>query len=204
MDFIEEVLCVSSRSNKRDLFSSVLALIFFFSFNIFSIIFFSSSEYFIFIFFLGIVISPIIGFILGFKLFRIFFRENKTVKFKNSKLYKKLKKSGDLLLFVNDINKEINLPNTIKYSSNFMGVGLLVTNSWFVYIDALYPFTVKTDDILKISEEISMRDSTSFLCLELKNKKYLRLEKLCYDDIETEIKEKYPNIEIGVGIIEEE
>lgn len=195
---------MSSRSNKSDLFSSVLALIFFFSFNIFSIIFFNSSKYFIFIFFLGIVTSPIIGYILGFKLFRIIFKRNKNVNFQNSKLYIKLKKSGDLLLFVNDINKEINLPNTIKYSSDFMGVGLLVTSSWFVYIDALYPLVVKTKDILKISEEISTRDSTSFLLLELKNNKCLRLKKLCYDDIETEIKKKYPNIEIGIGIIEEE
>ena len=41
------------------------------------------------------------------------------------------------------------------------------------------------------------------MCLELKDKKYIRINNLSYNEIEREIKIKYPNIEIGSGIINE-
>ena len=41
------------------------------------------------------------------------------------------------------------------------------------------------------------------MCLELKDNKYIRIDHLSCDDIEKEIKIKYPDIEIGTGIINE-
>ena len=103
--------------------------------------------------------------------------------------------------FIDTINKEINNESTIKYYDE-NGHGLLITETWFVFIDSLYPKFVRTSEILKISDEISNK-SKQFMCLELKNNKYIRIDHLSCDEIEREIKIKYPNIEIGRGIIEE-
>lgn len=198
MDFIEDVLNMSFNSKRKDSFSSFMALIFFFAFGILSFILFNSSKHYILIFCIGLFIAPLIGFLLGCKISSIIFKKYRKIKFQNSKLYKKIKESGELLLFVGTIDEEMKLESAIKYSCDFMGVGLIVTKTWFVYIDISQPFVVKTEDILKISEE------TSALCLELKNNKCLRMNGMSYDDIESEIKVKYPNIMIGIGIIDEE
>ena len=44
--------------------------------------------------------------------------------------------------FIDTINKEINNENTIKYYDE-NGHGLLITETWFVFIDSLYPKFVK-------------------------------------------------------------
>ena len=144
---------------------------------------------------------PIIGYILGMKLGKIIFKPKKA-EFSKTKLYKELKKSGFLNKFIDTINEEINKENTIKYYCEIMGYGILITETWFVFIHEVYPKFVKTSEIVKISDEISYK-SKHFMCLELKDNKYIRINHASVENIEKEIKTKYPNIEIGIGIIEE-
>lgn len=203
MSFIEEILNKSVKSKKSDNFSSFLALLFFSITNFIGVAFFYNSNFLVLLFFLGCVISPLIGFIVGNKLSKILFKNEKVI-FEKSKLYKELQKNGYLKEFINSIDEEIELKNTIKYSDDFLGVSLLVTKTWFVYISVYRTIVVKTDDILKISEELSIKDSTHYLCLQLKSSKCLRMKSLCYEEIEMEIKNKFPNIMIGRGIIVEE
>lgn len=165
------------------------------------IIFFNGSKLLGLMLFLGAFLIPTIGFLLGTRLGKILFNLKK-VKFNKTKLYKKLKKKGDLNEFIDTINKEINNVSTIKYYDE-NGHGLLITETWFVFIDSLYPKYVKTREIVKISDELDVNRSRFFMCLELKNNKYIRIDHLSCDEIEKEIKIKYPNIEIGTGIIEE-
>jgi len=42
------------------------------------------------------------------------------------------------------------------------------------------------------------------MCLQLKNNEFIRMDHFSYAKIEKEVKTKYPNIEIGCGIIDEE
>ena len=126
----------------------------------------------------------------------------KKVEINKTKLYKKLEKAGCLNQFIDKINKEINKENTIKYYDDISDYGLLITETWFVFIDALYPKFVQTSEILKISDEMSDK-LKPFMCLELKNNTYIRIGYVSCDDIEKEVNIKYPNIEIGTEIIEE-
>ena len=163
--------------------------------------FFNGSKLFSLMMFLGVFLLPTIGYILGTKLGNILFKPKK-VEFNKTKLYKKLKKTGYLNEFIGKINKEISKENTIKYYDEICGHGLLITETWFVFIDSLYPKFVKTSEIVKISDEID-NESRTFMCLELKNSKCIRIETSSCDEIEKEIKINYPNIEIGNGLIEE-
>ena len=54
-----------------------------------------------------------------------------------------------------------------------------------------------------LNYERSVFDSKDFICLELRNTTYVRIDRLAYDEIEEEIKNKYPYISIGKGIINE-
>lgn len=202
MDFIEEVLVMSKISGKCDVFSTFLAALFFFGVGILLFIFFNSSSIMIPMFIIGCIFAPIIGYTLGMKISRIIFKKIQRVDFEKSKLYKILKKQGDLSSFTSTINDEINSENAIKYSDKFFGVGLIVTKTWFVYIEKTYPIVIKTNDIVKISEEVA-NSAKTFLAIELKDKTFLRIDEIDYSDIELEIRNKYPNIEIGVEIIDE-
>lgn len=202
MDFIEEVLTVSSQDSKRMTFSTIFAIISFymlgFAFMLISISGYSFSELWLFI----IPISTILAFLIGMKISKKLFKKSVKIKFENSKLYKKLKKNGDLDNFLATIDYEIRLENAIKYSSDITSNGLLMTESWFAFIDIKYPQVVKTNEIVKISEEFSTSKGKHFICLELRNNTYVTIERLAYDEIEEEIKNKYPYIAIGKGIIE--
>ena len=100
------------------------------------------------------------------------------------------------------INNEIDDTNTIKHYFEVYGCGLLITETWFVFIDNKYPKFVKTNEIVKISEEIYVSSSKHkrYVCLELKNDKYIKLFLRECSEVADEIKTKYPNIEIGSGI----
>lgn len=200
MEYIEEVLAKCKKDDKSTVVGTILAGVFFFGTFPIVIIFFNGSKLLGLMLFLGAFLMPTIGFLLGTRLGKILFNLKK-VKFNKTNLYKKLAKKGYLNEFIDKINKEINNESTIKYYDE-NGHGLLITETWFVFIDSLYPKFVKTSEIVKISDEIS-NNSKQFMCLELKNNKYIRIDHLSCDEIEREIKIKYPNIEIGTGIIEE-
>jgi len=203
MDFIEEVLSKSYKSNKVGCLSSILALIFFYIFGVINFILFRDSGYVMIpMMLIGTIIPPILGYTLGEKLGKKLFKKRK-ISFESTKLYKKLEKNGYLDEFIETINEEIKSENAIKYSCDIMGVGLLVTKTWFVYITKVDPIIEKTEDIIKVSEELQESDFRHFLCVELKDKSYLRMDELELSDIEDEMKNKYPNIMIGYGIIEE-
>jgi len=201
MEYIEEVLAKCKKDDKSTVVGTILAGVFFFMMFPIVIIFFNGSKLLGLMFFLGVFLMPTIGFLLGTRLGKILFNIKK-VKFNKTKLYKKLEKKGYLNDFIDTINKEINNENTIKYYDE-NGHGLLITETWFVFIDSLYPKFVKTSEIVKISDELDANNYKRFMCLELKNNKYIRIDHLSCDEIEKEIKIKYPNIEIGTGIIEE-
>jgi len=201
MEYIEEVLAKCKKDDKSTVIGTILAGVFFFGTFLIVIIFFNGSKLLGLMLFLGVFLMPTIGFLLGTRLGKILFNIKK-VKFNKTKLYKKLEKKGYLNDFIDTINKEINNENTIKYYDE-NGHGLLITETWFVFIDSLYPKFVKTSEIVKISDELDANNYKRFMCLELKNNKYIRIDHLSCDEIEKEIKIKYPNIEIGTGIIEE-
>jgi len=201
MEYIEEVLTKCQKNDKSDVVGTIFGGIFFFSTFPIVIIFFNGSKLLRLMLFLGCFLMSTIGFILGMKLGKILFKPKK-VDFNKTKLYRKLEKMGCLNEFIDKINKEINKENTIKYYDEIRGYGLLITETWFVFIDTLYPKFVKTSEIVKISDELSNK-STHFMCLELKNNTYIRIDLASCDDIEKEVKIKYSNIEIDTGIIEE-
>lgn len=201
MEYIEEVLAKCKKDNKSDIVSSLLALVFFFSMCFVITILFNGSKLLGLMLFIGSITFPATGYILGKKLTKKILKSKK-VKFNRTKLYSKLEKKGLLSEFIDKINKEIDKENTIKYYDEISGDGLLITETWFVFIDFKYPKFIKTSEIVKISDEMDNK-GRSFMCLELKNNKYRRIDCLMCDNIEKEIKAKYPNIEIGAEIIEE-
>ncbi|MDD5864886.1 MAG: hypothetical protein PUD07_00120 [bacterium] len=147
MEYIEEVLAKCKKDDKSTVVGTILAGVFFFGMFPIVIIFFNGSKLLGLMLFLGAFFMPIIGFLLGTKLGKILFNLKK-VKFNKTKLYKKLAKKGYLNDFIDTINKEINNENTIKYYDE-NGHGLLITETWFVFIDSLYPKFVKTSEKLK-------------------------------------------------------
>ena len=152
--------------------------------------------------FIGIFLIPAIGLLFGMKLRTKIFNL-KEVKFNKTKLYKKLKKAGHLNEFIDTINKEINDANTIKYYDELCGYGVLITKTWFVFIDILNPKFVRTNDIIEISDEIS-DESKLFVSLKLKNDEYIRIDHFFVDEIGKEIKNKYPSIKIDLKEMEKE
>lgn len=201
MEYIDDVLAKCKKDEKSIVVGAILAGICFFAMFPIVIIFFNGKKMFGLMLFLGIFLMPAVGFILGWRLGKILFSIKK-VKFNKTKLYKKLEKKGYLNEFIATINKEINDESTIKYYDE-CGQGLLITKTWFVFINLSYPEFVKTSEIIKISDELDVNKSRFFMCLELENNKYIKIKYLSCDEIEEEVKIKYPNIEIGTGIIEE-
>lgn len=197
MDFIQEVLSLSSKEKKVDWFSSFMIYLFIGIF-IWFVINYISPTWFIIVLFLGVGIVATLGCIIGMELGRVLFKGD-PVDFETSKLYKLLKKKGYLQEFMNTINDEIESENTIKYISEISGCGLLVTETWFVFIDKRYPQVAKTTEVVKISEEIEnvlvlLKDKN---CLVLRNS-------FGYEEIEEQFKYKYPDIIVGMHIIDEE
>ena len=197
MEYIEEILGKCKRDDKIAFIASIMAIIFFFSIEPIIIIYFSDLEYILLILFLGIIVMPIIGYMFGMKLGNMLTKDTR-VSFNKTKLYKKIQKKGCLDEFINAINKEFNKKSAIKYFNDISGVGIFITETWFVFMSARNPKFVKTSQIVKISEEFSLEKSRYFLCLSLKDNTYISINGVRLVDIEKEIKAKYPNIEIGV------
>lgn len=191
MDFIEEVLTKSEKEHKVLLLATILAIICFYLVIPLAVFVFIKSKILPFIFMLAGILIPIVGFLLGMKIGNKIF-SLKRIDFTKSKLYKKLEKEGIVEQFITDINKEYNKKTTIKYCDEFSNVGLLVTETWFVFIDAKEPKYVKTKEVVKITDAIY--NSKIFMYVELKNNKSLRINKLSCNDIKKEIMAKYPNI----------
>lgn len=194
MEYIEEVLTKSKRNNKADIVGSLVAGILFFIMFPSIIVFFKNSKFLGLMLIIGVFLIPGIGFLFGMKLGTKIFNLKK-VKFNKTKLYKKLEKAGYLNEFIDTINKEINDINTIKYYDEFCGSGVLITKTWFVFINILYPEFVRTNDIIEMSDEISDK-SKKFMSLKLKNDEYIRIDHFSVDEIGKEIKKKYPSIKI--------
>lgn len=201
MEYIEEVLAKCKKDDKSTVVGTILAGVFFYGTALMIIIFFNGTKLVFLMFPLGTFLMTPIGFLLGMRLGEVLIKLKK-VNFKKTKFYKELEKKGCLNEFIDTINKEINNESTIKYYDE-SGDGLLITETWFVFITSSYPIFVKTSEIVKISDELDANNSKSFMCLELKNNKYIRIDHFSVNGIEKEIKIKYPNIEIGTGIIEE-
>ena len=191
MEFIEEVLTKSEKEHKVLLLATILAIICFYLAIPLTVFVFIKSKILPFIFMLAGILIPVVGFLLGMKIGNKIF-SLKRIDFTKSKLYKKLEKEGIVEQFITDINKEYNKKTTIKYCDEFSNVGLLVTETWFVFIDAKEPKYVKTKEVVKITDEIY--NSKIFMYVELKNNKSLRINKLSCNDIKKEIMAKYPNI----------
>ena len=195
MEFIEEVLTKSEKEHKVLLLATILAIICFYLAIPIAVFVFIKSKILPFIFMLAGILIPVVGFLLGMKIGNKIF-SLKRIDFTKSKLYKKLEKEGIVEQFITDINKEYNKKTTIKYCDKFSNVGLLVTETWFVFIDAKEPKYVKTNEIIKISDKIY--NSKIFMYVELKNNKSLRINQLSCNDIKKEIMAKYPNIKTDI------
>lgn len=195
MEFIEEVLTKSEKEHKVLLLATILAIICFYLAIPLAVFVFIKSKILPFIFMLAGILIPVAGFLLGMKIGNKIF-SLKRIDFTKSKLYKKLEKEGIVEQFITDINKEYNKKTTIKYCDKFSNVGLLVTETWFVFIDAKEPKYVKTKEVVKITDEIY--NSKIFMYVELKNNKSLRINKLSCNDIKKEIMAKYPNIKTEI------
>lgn len=195
MEFIEEVLTKSEKEHKVLLLATILAIICFYLAIPLTVFVFIKSKILPFIFMLAGILIPVVGFLLGMKIGNKIF-SLKRIDFTKSKLYKKLEKEGIVEQFITDINKEYNKKTTIKYCDEFSNVGLLVTETWFVFIDAKEPKYVKTKEVVKITDEIY--NSKIFMYVELKNNKSLRINKLSCNDIKKEIMVKYPNIKTDI------
>ena len=195
MEFIEEVLTKSEKEHKVLLLATILAIICFYLAIPIAVFVFIKSKILPFIFMLAGILIPVASFLLGMKIGNKIF-SLKRIDFTKSKLYKKLEKEGIVEQFITDINKEYNKKTTIKYCDKFSNVGLLVTETWFVFIDAKEPKYVKTNEIIKISDKIY--NSKIFMYVELKNNKSLRINKLSCSDIKKEIMAKYPNIKTDI------
>ena len=195
MDFIEEVLTKSEKEHKVLLLATILAIICFYLAIPIAVFVFIKSKILPFIFMLAGILIPVVGFLLGMKIGNKIF-SLKRIDFTKSKLYKKLEKEGIVEQFITDINKEYNKKTTIKYCDKFSNVGLLVTETWFVFIDAKEPKYVKTKEVVKITDAIY--NSKIFMYVELKNNKSLRINKLSCNDIKKEIMAKYPNIKTDI------
>ena len=195
MEFIEEVLTKSEKEHKVLLLATILAIICFYLAIPLTVFVFIKSKILPFIFMLAGILIPVVGFLLGMKIGNKIF-SLKRIDFTKSKLYKKLEKEGIVEQFITDINKEYNKKTTIKYCDKFSNVGLLVTETWFVFIDAKEPKYVKTKEVVKITDEIY--NSKIFMYVELKNNKTLRINQLSCNDIKKEIMVKYPNIKTDI------
>ena len=93
MEYIEEVLTKCKKDDKSTVVGTILAGVFFFGTFPIVIIFFNGSKLLGLMLFLGALLMPTIGFLLGTRLGKILFNLKK-VKFNKTKLYKKLEKKG--------------------------------------------------------------------------------------------------------------
>lgn len=122
-------------------------------------------------------------------------RYNNEFDFNRTKMYKELVKKGYLAEFINTIDSEINSEKTIKYYNDIYETGLLITETWFVFISSMNPKIRKTSEIYKITESID--NFSKILCsIQFKDNSYFNTKYIEFDEIKRKIKEKYPSIYI--------
>ena len=193
MEFIEEVLSNNEKEHKTGLLATIMAIISFYLVIPIVMFGFIKVKFITLIFLVASILVPVIGFLLGMKIGNKIF-VLKRIEFSKTKLYKKLEKDGIVEQFRNDINKEYNKKTTIKYFDKYSNVGLLVTETWFVFIDAKEPKYVKTNEIVKITDKIV--SNRTFMHVELANGRALTIRPLFSQEISEEISTKYPNIQM--------
>lgn len=107
-------------------------------------------------------------------------------------MYDELKKYDYLNEFINTIDLEINSDKIVKYYDDIYRVGLIITETWFVFISSNNPKIRKTNEIYEITE--SLTNSSKYIwSVKFKDNSYFNAY-INYDEIKNEIKEKYPNI----------
>ena len=193
MEFIEEVLSNNEKEHKTGLLATIMAIISFYLVIPIVMFGFIKVKFITLIFLVASILVPVIGFLLGMKIGNKIF-VLKRIEFSKTKLYKKLEKDGIVEQFRNDINKEYNQKTTIKYFDKYSNVGLLVTETWFVFIDTKEPKYVKTNEIVKITDKIA--SNRTFMHVELANGGALTIRPLFSKEISEEISAKYPNIQM--------
>ena len=119
---------------------------------------------------------------------------------------KKRKYSENMKYFYsisNEISVELKDSTTIKIDDKVHNFILLITKTWFVFIDKDVFEIRRTDDIDVITDSLNTTHSYISTVIKFKDNTYLNRRWLELEDIEEKIKENYPNIKIGHNLLED-
>ena len=119
---------------------------------------------------------------------------------------KKRKYSENMKYFYsisNEISLELKDSKTIKIDDEVHNFILLITKTWFVFIDKDIFEIRRTDDIDVITDSLNTTYSRISTVIKFKDNTYLNRRWLEFEDIEEKIKENYPNIKIGHNLLED-
>lgn len=103
----------------------------------------------------------------------------------------------------NEISVELKDSTTIKIDDKVHNFILLITKTWFVFIDKDVFEIRRTDDIDVITDSLNTTHSYISIVIKFKDNTYLNRRWLELEDIEEKIKENYPNIKIGHNLLED-
>lgn len=103
----------------------------------------------------------------------------------------------------NEISVELKDSTTIKIDDKVHNFILLITKTWFVFIDKDVFEIRRTDDIDVITDSLNTTHSYISTVIKFKDNTYLNRRWLELEDIEEKIKENYPNIKIGHNLLED-
>ncbi len=103
----------------------------------------------------------------------------------------------------NEISLELKDSKTIKIDDKDLNFILLITKTWFVFIDKDVFEVRKTDDIDIITDSLDATHSRIYTVIKFKDNTYLNRRWPHLEDIEEKIKENYPNIKIGHSLLED-
>lgn len=119
---------------------------------------------------------------------------------------KKRKYSENMKYFYsisNEISLELKDSKTIKIDDEVHNFILLITKTWFVFIDKDIFEIRRTDDIDVITDSLNTTYSRISTVIKFKDNTFLNRRWLEFEDIEEKIKENYPNIKIGHNLLED-
>ena len=119
---------------------------------------------------------------------------------------KKRKYSENMKYFYsisNEISLELKDSKTIKIDDEVHNFILLITKTWFVFIDKDIFEIRRTDDIDVITDRLNTTYSRISTVIKFKDNTSLNRRWLEFEDIEEKIKENYPNIKIGHNLLED-
>lgn len=103
----------------------------------------------------------------------------------------------------NEISVELKDSTTIKIDDKVHNFILLITKTWFVFIDKDVFEIRRTDDIDVITDSLNTTHSYISTVIKFKDNTYLNRRWLELEDIEEKIKENYPNIKICHNLLED-